>query len=52
MTRVAGVSQRKPGPFTRVLLWIGRRETTKLTGRKTTTEPIGRRRPTRTHRAC
>lgn len=40
MMRVAGVSQRKPGLFTRVLLWIGRRETTKLTGRKTTTEMI------------
>jgi AhpD family alkylhydroperoxidase len=40
MMRVAGVSQRKTGPFTRALLWLGRRETAKLTGRKTTTEMI------------
>ena len=40
MMRVAGMSQRKTGPFTRALLWLGRRETKKLTGRKTTTEMI------------
>ena len=38
--RVAGTSQRKTGPFTRALLWLGRRETKKLTGRETTTEMI------------
>ncbi|HWX97013.1 MAG TPA: carboxymuconolactone decarboxylase family protein [Solirubrobacteraceae bacterium] len=38
--RVAGTSQRRTGPFTRALLWLGRRETQKLTGRKTTTEMI------------
>ena len=40
MMRVQGVSQAKAGPLTRLLLWIGRRETRKLTGRKTTTEMI------------
>jgi 4-carboxymuconolactone decarboxylase len=38
--RVAGTSQRRTGPFTRALLWLGRRETRKLTGRETTTEMI------------
>jgi 4-carboxymuconolactone decarboxylase len=38
--RVAGTSRRKIGPFTRVLLWLGRRETRKLTGRETTMEMI------------
>lgn len=40
MMRVAGTSERRTGPWTRLLLWIGRRETTKLTGRRTTTEMI------------
>ncbi|HEY1450998.1 MAG TPA: carboxymuconolactone decarboxylase family protein [Solirubrobacteraceae bacterium] len=40
MMRVAGISERKTGPWTRLLLWIGRRETKKLTGRETTTAMI------------
>jgi 4-carboxymuconolactone decarboxylase len=40
MLRVAGTTERKPGPWTRLLLWMGRRETTKLTGRETSTEMI------------
>ncbi|HEX4187165.1 MAG TPA: carboxymuconolactone decarboxylase family protein [Solirubrobacteraceae bacterium] len=38
--RVAGTSKRRTGPFTRTLLWLGRRETAKLTGKETTTEMI------------
>ena len=38
--RVARTSERRTGPFTRTLLWLGRRETGKLTGRETTTEMI------------
>ncbi|MHB8234620.1 MAG: carboxymuconolactone decarboxylase family protein [Solirubrobacteraceae bacterium] len=38
--RVAGTNERKPGLWTRLLLWIGRRETAKLTGRETTTAMI------------
>ncbi|HEX3433581.1 MAG TPA: carboxymuconolactone decarboxylase family protein [Solirubrobacteraceae bacterium] len=38
--RIEGASDAKLGRFTRLLLWIGRRETTKLTGRKTTTRMI------------
>jgi AhpD family alkylhydroperoxidase len=38
--RVAGANERRPGPWKRVLLWIGRRETSKLTGRETTTQMI------------
>jgi AhpD family alkylhydroperoxidase len=40
MMRIDGVSPATAGRFTRLLLWIGRRETTKLTGRKTTTQMI------------
>ncbi|HTZ86429.1 MAG TPA: carboxymuconolactone decarboxylase family protein [Solirubrobacteraceae bacterium] len=40
MLRVAGTNERKIGPWTRLLLWIGRRETKKLTGRETTTAMI------------
>ncbi len=38
--RIEGRSGAKAGPFTRTLLWLGRRETSKLTGRRTTTEMI------------
>ncbi len=38
--RIEGVSGAKAGPFTRLLLWLGRRETSKLTGRPTSTEMI------------
>jgi AhpD family alkylhydroperoxidase len=38
--RIEGVSGKKAGPFTRLLLWFGRRETSKLTGRATSTEMI------------
>jgi 4-carboxymuconolactone decarboxylase len=38
--RIDGVSGSEAGFFTRVLLWLGRRETTKLTGRETTTRMI------------
>jgi AhpD family alkylhydroperoxidase len=38
--RIEGVSGAKAGPFTRLLLWLGRRETSKLTGRATSTEMI------------
>lgn len=38
--RIEGRSGAKAGPFTRTLLWLGRRETSKLTGRETTTEMI------------
>jgi AhpD family alkylhydroperoxidase len=38
--RVAGTSERRTGRWTRLLLWIGRRETKKLTGRETTTAMI------------
>lgn len=38
--RVAGTNERKTGPWTRALMWVGRRETKKLTGRETTTEMI------------
>jgi AhpD family alkylhydroperoxidase len=38
--RVAGTTERNVGPWMRILLSIGRRETTKLTGRKTTTAMI------------
>ncbi len=38
--RVAGMNERKTGPWTRLLLSIGRRETKKLTGRETTTAMI------------
>jgi len=40
MMRVAGTTERRTGPWTRALLWIGRRETAKLTGRKTTNAMI------------
>src|ERR1700749_161845 len=40
MMRVAGITERRTGPLTRALMWIGRRETKKLTGRKTTTAMI------------
>lgn len=40
MMRIEGALDAKMGPFTRLLLWIGRHETTKLTGRKTTTQMI------------
>jgi AhpD family alkylhydroperoxidase len=40
MMRVAGTTERRTGALTRVLMWIGRRETKKLTGRKTTTAMI------------
>jgi AhpD family alkylhydroperoxidase len=36
MMRVTGTTERRTGPWTRALLWIGRRETAKLTGRTTT----------------
>jgi AhpD family alkylhydroperoxidase len=38
--RVAGTDERKAGPWTRALMWVGRRETKKLTGRETTTAMI------------
>ncbi|HUA73776.1 MAG TPA: carboxymuconolactone decarboxylase family protein [Solirubrobacteraceae bacterium] len=38
--RVAGTNERRVGPWTRLLLWIGRRETKKLTGCETTTAMI------------
>ena len=38
--RIDGVSGAKAGPFTRVLLWLGRRETSKLTGLETTLQMI------------
>ncbi len=40
MMRVAGTTEHRTGPWTRALLWIGRRETAKLTGRKTTNAMI------------
>ncbi|HXP36781.1 MAG TPA: carboxymuconolactone decarboxylase family protein [Solirubrobacteraceae bacterium] len=40
MMRVAGTSERRIGPLTRTLMWIGRRETKKLTGVETTTAMI------------
>jgi AhpD family alkylhydroperoxidase len=40
MMRVAGTTERRTGPLTRALMWIGRRETKKLTGRETTTAMI------------
>jgi AhpD family alkylhydroperoxidase len=40
MMRIDRVSGRDAGWFARVLLWLGRRETTKLTGRETTTDMI------------
>jgi alkylhydroperoxidase family enzyme len=40
MMRIDGVRAGEAGLLTRVLLWFGRRETTKLTGRETTTEMI------------
>lgn len=40
MMRVAGTSERRTSPWIRLLLWIGRRETKKLTGRETTTAMI------------
>jgi AhpD family alkylhydroperoxidase len=40
MMRIAGTNERRTGPWTRALLWIGRRETAKLTGRKTTNAMI------------
>lgn len=40
MLRVAGTNERRTGPLIRVLLWIGRRETKKLTGVETSTEMI------------
>jgi 4-carboxymuconolactone decarboxylase len=40
MMRIAGTTKRRTGPWTRALLWIGRRETAKLTGRKTTNAMI------------
>jgi AhpD family alkylhydroperoxidase len=38
--RIDGVYGNRAKPLTRVLLWLGRRETTKLTGRETTTDMI------------
>lgn len=38
--RINGISGASAGPFTRLLLWLGRRETTKLTGHRTTTQMI------------
>ncbi len=38
--RIEGVSGAKAGPFTRLLLWLGRRETRKLTGRAASIEMI------------
>lgn len=38
--RIEGRSGPKAGPFTRTLLWLGRRETSKLTGLETTDEMI------------
>jgi 4-carboxymuconolactone decarboxylase len=40
MMRIDGVSSKRAGPITRLLLWLGRRETAKLTGRETTTAMI------------
>jgi 4-carboxymuconolactone decarboxylase len=40
MMRVAGTTERRTGPLTRALMWIGRRETKKLTGLETTTAMI------------
>lgn len=40
MTRIEGVSGNRAGPLTRVLMWLGRREMTKLTGRQTTADMI------------
>jgi AhpD family alkylhydroperoxidase len=38
--RIEGRSGRETGLLTRVLLWLGRRETTKLTGRETSTQML------------
>ncbi len=40
MMRIEGASGAEAGLFTRALLWLGRRETSKLTGRDTTTQMI------------